>query len=304
MITCICPNPSIDTFVWIDHWTPGEVHRIQREERFPGGKGVHVAMAVAELAEPCQLLGIWGGPTGAWIRDACSDKGIVCAGIETAGWNRTCLTFKSDSEVDESELLGCGPDITEAECEEFLARISELCEPGGQAALSGSWPQGAPSNAYARLITTLQAKGAQTFLDCAGRQLPEALRANPFCVHLNQEEAKAVFGTDTALLSLNTLSEQCALAVVSDGARGAWFKSEQGTVHAHVHVDVAASSVGSGDCMMAGIAVACARHNSLDKIATLATACGAANCLRPELGMINRDDVNRLITACKLEDVS
>ncbi|MDA1043728.1 MAG: 1-phosphofructokinase family hexose kinase [Verrucomicrobia bacterium] len=304
MITCLCPNPSVDTLAWVERWTPGNVHRTQREMRFPGGKGVHVAMALTELGMPCRLYGIWGGLTGEWIKAACREKSILCDGIETEGWNRTCLTFKSDSDLDDTELLGCGPEITQAQFEAFLTQVTSASVGDSLVTLSGSWPSGAPSDAYARLIAAIQTRGGKAFLDCTGKQLVEALKVTPFCVHLNQQEACEVFGTQTPVLSTHALAQHCTLAVVSDGARGAWFKSTDGAYHASLQVETMCSAVGSGDCMMAGVAAACARDATLDDIARLATACGAANCLRHELGMLNRVDVDRLLTKCKVEKLS
>lgn len=48
-ILVVCPNPSIDTYAWIDGFANGVPNRIKREDRYPGGKGLHVAMALAEL---------------------------------------------------------------------------------------------------------------------------------------------------------------------------------------------------------------------------------------------------------------
>ena len=56
MLLAVCPNPSVDYSIWIDSLEPGKVHRATREERYPGGKGVHVAMAAAELGEDVTLL--------------------------------------------------------------------------------------------------------------------------------------------------------------------------------------------------------------------------------------------------------
>jgi tagatose 6-phosphate kinase len=55
------------------------------------------------------------------------------------------------------------------------------------------------------------------------------------------------------------------------------------------------SAVGSGDCLTAGLAVAHDRGHDWRQALRLGVACGAANCLRPELGMIHRADVERLL---------
>src|SRR5687767_13151705 len=111
MIVCVCPNPSIDTLVTIDDLSPGQVHRANKEERFPGGKGVHVALAAAELGCEVTLLAFWAAPTGEWIRQQCESAGVRCAGPQVAGWSRSCITFRSQGRYNETELLGVGPQI-------------------------------------------------------------------------------------------------------------------------------------------------------------------------------------------------
>ena len=71
MILCICPNPSLDKFIWLENIHPGKVNRISRQEWYAGGKGVHVALGIAELGEECAVLGFWGGETGRQVKQFC-----------------------------------------------------------------------------------------------------------------------------------------------------------------------------------------------------------------------------------------
>lgn len=66
MILCLCPNPSIDKFIWVEDFKTGKVNRVKKELSYPGGKGVHVALGIAELEEDCAIIGFWGGPAGKW----------------------------------------------------------------------------------------------------------------------------------------------------------------------------------------------------------------------------------------------
>ncbi|SDD81994.1 tagatose 6-phosphate kinase [Pricia antarctica] len=49
MILAVCPNPSIDTYAWLTVFKKGQANRISGMMEFPGGKGIHVAMALKEL---------------------------------------------------------------------------------------------------------------------------------------------------------------------------------------------------------------------------------------------------------------
>ncbi|MFT7490414.1 MAG: tagatose 6-phosphate kinase [Candidatus Promineifilaceae bacterium] len=304
MIASVCPNPSVDTLIWVSSFEPGQVHRVQREQRFPGGKGVHVAMAVAALESPSTLYGIWGGATGQWIRESCSAMGVSCKGVETEDWNRTCLTFKSETALDDTELLGCGPVVGADVVATFTSEILDCTTSGDAITLSGSWPTGVPDDAYAQLIMRINERGARAFLDCTGNQLTHALAQKPYCVHLNLSEAQAALGTRDPLLSVRALSGHCTLAIVTNGADGAWFGFEGRVVRAQLNVDVSCSAVGSGDCLMAGVTVSSDRGDTFETLVRRGAACGAANCLRPELGMLNKADVDHLFAKCEVEELS
>lgn len=294
MILCVCPNPSIDMRVHLEDFAAGDVNRVMREERFPGGKGVHVALALAELGEPTELLGFWGGPTGAWIRAACEERGISCIGPQVAGWTRTCLTFKCSGPANETELLGCGPGIASEDYHRFKAELrSRLGEARGLC-FSGSWPPGASGNEYAELIVLANEAGVRTFLDTSGDALRQCLASRPYGIHVNRSEAAAVSGVAEPAAAARALAESCEVACVTGGAAGAWFCMGNRGVHAVCRLDAVPSAVGSGDCLLAGMALGSIRGLDLAEMARLAVACASANCLDPRLGMLRKPDVELL----------
>lgn len=295
MILAICPNPSVDTYAWLDGIQPGQVNRIQKEQRFPGGKGVHVALAVAELGEEVSLLGFWGGATGEWIRKTCEARGILCYGPETEAWSRTCVTFKSDNAFDETELLGAGPTIGESDFEKFLRDYEGLIADADAVTLSGSWPKGAPPDGYAQLLRIAHRAGKKTFLDTTGEQLAPALGTRPHVVHMNRTEALDHFREKDIQKSALLLAKTCTYAVVTSGAEGVYIAVDGDIHHAVCPVEKVYSAVGSGDCLLAGIAVALHRKMSVADAARLGAACGAANCIREDLGMFHKKDVERLL---------
>ena len=68
MILCVCPNPSIDTISWVNQVVPAKINRIAKQKEFPGGKGVHVALAIKEIGERSAVIGFWAGASGSWIK--------------------------------------------------------------------------------------------------------------------------------------------------------------------------------------------------------------------------------------------
>ena len=64
--------------------------------------------------------------------------------------------------------------------------------------------------------------------------------------------------------------------------------------HAWVSVPGAAYPVGSGDCLLGGMAAALARGQAMEAALRLGVACGAANTLVAETGWLRREDVDAL----------
>lgn len=295
MILSVCPNPSVDKYLQLPALKAGKVNRSSDEQPFPGGKGVHVALAVNELGEESSLLGFWGGPTGKWIKETCSSHKIDCYGPDIEGWNRTCITINSHSEFDQTEILEQGPAIGKDSIDQFLTNIKTLSTKTMQICISGSWPQGTPDDIYLE-IKKICTDNHQLWIDASAGWLKRAADVHPFGIHINLAEAKALFEAemDPAEYALKLL-DYCKVAAVTNGADGLYLASEEAVYHAACHVDHIISTVGSGDCLLAGLLVAQHRKNNLKEMAIFGAACGTANCIRKDLGMLYKEDAERLM---------
>jgi tagatose 6-phosphate kinase len=301
MMLSICPNPSVDIFVWMDAINAGKVNRAKKEQHFPGGKGVHVALACAELGEEVTLMGFWGGPTGDWIRKECSRYNIRSIGVEVPEWSRTCQSFKSENEYDETEILGVGPEVTGDRQHELEELLEQFLPYVSYVSMSGSWPEGASHSSYARLINICKKHEKPVFLDCSGEQLQYALQEKPYAIHMNATEAGDIFGDMEPEKLAEALGGHCSLAAVTAGKEGLYLTDRTHSVHGKVIVDQCFSAVGSGDCLVAGLLAASLKQMDLDDTARLGVACGAANCLRKDLGMLYKKDVDRLFSQVIIE---
>ena len=83
-------------------------------------------------------------------------------------------------------------------------------------------------------------------------------------------------------------------AVGVDGS-GAW--------HAAVELEQVRNTVGSGDCFLAGMAVALARGEPLHEALRLAVACGAANAAGEETGYVEQRMVDALLGEVRLQRI-
>ncbi len=305
MILSLCPNPSVDSYAWMDTVIPGKTNRISRIKEYPGGKAIHIALAIAELGEESMLYAFWGGACGEWIKNQCLKKGIYINGITLKQNNRKCYTFLSETEsFNNTELLEPGPVLTANNWEAFKLSYKSLIKHTNIICMAGSWPKNAPSNAYAELIQIAKNFGKRTILDCSGKQLQESLVVGFFGLHLNEHEAKSLCGSSTMKDLLKVLDSKVALVALTKGSKGLELFYKGKHIKANVKIDKVISSVGSGDCLTAGIAYAINNNLSPSKIAAYGVACGAANCLNEDLGMLKIEDVNRLLPKVEVKEIT
>jgi tagatose 6-phosphate kinase len=300
MLLAVCPNPSVDTFVWVESLAPGKVHRASREKRYPGGKGIHVALAAAELGEEVTLLGFWGGETGRWIKNECNKRNIHCIGPELKDWSRSCITFKSNGVYDDTELLGCGPEISPAVYLEFKNIFNGHVNNSGVITLSGSWPEGAPSFGYAELIKEAKKFDKPVFLDATGESFQLGLKEKPYAIHLNDAESKELSNLSDMHDIIDHFRQYAELVAITAGKEGLFLGINDELIHGNVDIDRIYSTVGSGDCLTAGLAIGFMKKMDTEKMLKLGVACGGANCLREDLGMLYKHDVEKLLKRIKI----
>jgi fructose-1-phosphate kinase PfkB-like protein len=132
-------------------------------------------------------------------------------------------------------------------------------------------------------------------LDCAGQQLLHGLKAKPYAVHINLTEGKAVLHEELPQTMATHLLQYCAYAAVTAGEKGLYLAHENAVMHAQCSVEKVYSTVGCGDCLVGGLAFAHTQGFDMLQTALMATACGSANCMREELGMLYKKDVDILL---------
>lgn len=306
MILCVCPNPSIDTISWINQILPGEVNRMEKQMEFPGGKGIHVALALEEIDVQCAVMGFWAGSAGHWIKERCIDRKITCYGPEVKGTNRKCYTFRSElsAEWDNTELLEPGPEIEEKDYRLFLEEFKVISQNLDIVSFSGSWPHQCPEVAYKELILIAKNNKNRVILDASGIQLKNALESFPFGLHLNLGEAKALLNTNDIGEILKYLSGYVELIALTNGKEGLYLKYKDKVIHGHITLENVFSTVGSGDCLTAGICYGLRHQMNLEDIARWGVACGAANCIREDLGMLYKKDVDDLLSKIEINELA
>ena len=290
---CLCMAPATDATVRLDRAPrgAGEIFKDADVAETPGGKALNVARWLALRGVRVACGGLLGEendrPFAAEMARVGVDDRFVRVPGETRR-NEAVVWPGGSFKVNQAAFprLADRPEWTDGT---FAERVLAALVPPRRtrrrriAVLSGSLPRGCPASFYADCVRRLKAAGATVVLDASGEAMAQGLAAGPDLVKPNAEECEALVGfvpTTPAGFRRATrlLREKAAHAIVSDGARGAWF---DGSFVPAPRVAVA-DATAAGDTLLAEYCFrAFAEGAAPAAAARWAVAAGSAACTRP-----------------------
>ena len=279
MIVTLTLNPSLDRTVDVPFLERGSVIRALAGHVDPGGKGVNVARALLANGFEARAILPVGGRVGQRLVALLEAEGVVMTPVEVGSDTRSNLTL-SEPDGTVTKINEAGGALSDGEIECLADAVLLTSGAADWVVASGSLPPATPTNVYARLVTRLAAHGVRLAVDTSGPALAEAVTAGAALVKPNREELSEAVGWGVwsladAIKAAECLRQEGAQSVlVSLGPDGAVLVDEDGAVHGLCPVDVPRSSVGAGDCLLAGFLAAGARGE--DALATAVRWAAAA----------------------------
>ena len=300
MILTVSLNPAVDKTCEIESIQPGTVNRLKSAVSVAGGKGINVTKILRQFHMPVMAVGFLGGSGGKLIEDAMEELGVECHFTRIKGQTRTNVNILAeDGSV--TELLEPGPVIREKELEEFRKQFSgclELCE---MAVLSGSVPEGVPTDIYRQLIEECHRNGVKVILDTSGEALREAVPAMPDLLKPNLKELESLIGKkiDTRKVfaeEVNRLCEQVGKLVISLGSEGLFYVDEDRDIYQAAKEVNVVNTVGCGDTVVASLCMSEVAGDDADTALQKAAALAAANASTRENGQIPMETYLELLS--------
>jgi 1-phosphofructokinase family hexose kinase len=196
--------------------------------------------------------------------------------------------------------------LGQAERDALLLDFRRSVDESDLVVISGSVPRGFPTTVYAELVEYVRGMGKRCLVDASGEAMRHAVHAKPFMVKPNRDEISEWVGhpvadIDDAASAVLALRDQgIAMPVVTMGGLGAVVADDGGVWHARLDAGQVRNSVGSGDCFLAGMAVAMQRHMPPEHALRLGMACGVANTQSEETGFVERRTVESLLPAVEV----
>lgn len=291
MIYTVTLNPSIDYVVYMNgEVQPGAVNRIQKDRKFPGGKGINVSRILSQLSIENKALGFIGGFTGKFIEDTLEKEMIQTEFVQVDEDTRINVKVKSSNET---EINGPGPHISSIKAEELINQLSELTK-DDVVVLSGSKPAGLSESYYQEIIEKLVQSGTQFVVDTTGKELQDSLASKPLMIKPNNHELEELYNVsieteaDMIFYGKKLVEEGAQNVIISMAEKGAMLFTETGVYHGKAPKGNLKNSVGSGDSMVAGFTGIFAKTNDSLEAFKYGIACGSATAFEEDLATIDK----------------
>ena len=285
MIYTVTLNPSIDYIVHVDDLKIGEVNRMKKDLKLPGGKGINVSRILKRIAVENEALGFLGGFTGNFIADWLKQENISQRFTKIEDDTRINIKLKAESET---EINGLGPAITPSDIADLKAQLSKV-EKGDIVVLSGSAPASLPNGFYQELIQLVKANQAEFVIDTTGQDLMNALVNEPLLVKPNNHELAEAYQTtfnsiaDIVPYGKKLLTAGAKNAIISMAGDGALLITNDGVYQSNVLKRPLKNSVGAGDSMIAGFIGEYSQNKDAIAAFKWGVACGSATAFSDDL---------------------
>lgn len=309
MITTVTLNVSIDKAYKIKGCVEsGKVIRVLECNNTAGGKGLNVSRVASLCGEEVLATGFVGGHCGALAEELLEKDNIKNKFTHVKSETRSCINILDENNVS-TEFLEKGESISDEEINAFLDDFDKIIEDSNVIAISGSAPQGVPTNIYTTLINMIKAKNKKVILDASGDLLKEGIKALPTMIKPNSEEMEnllnvSINNEEEVIKNAIKLHESgIELVVVSLGSDGALLVCKEGVYHGKPPKIEVVNTVGCGDSMVAAFAVAMERgYSNIDSL-KYAISISAANAMTFSTGSFNSEDVDNIFENTQINKI-
>ena len=305
IITTVTLNPALDEAVRLDRFMLGATNRTALEALDPGGKGVNASRVMLRMGRETIALGFVGGVTGDLLREKLDAERLLHAFDEVEELTRLNVMIYEREGGRRTRLYLPGPHVCSDRVAALKTRLAQAPS-GGYVVFGGSVPPGLPTDIYGDLVRWLATRGVHCIVDTSGSALAQVLEAKPALIKPNVEEAAEVLGrplqNDDEILggALELQRRGAQRVVISQGADGAIGVGPDGWWKARPPKIESLSTVGSGDSMVAGLAIALSEGGDLKEGLLLGTATGCATAVERGTKLCSRAEVDRLLSGVQV----
>jgi 1-phosphofructokinase len=257
LISTVTLNPSLDRTLEVPSLTRGNTTRSTSFRIDAGGKGINVSKALSLFGYQTACVYPAGGVEGAEITRILDNFQIAQHVVPIAGSNRVNISVvEPDGTV--TKINEPGPALSKKEMDLLLLESISAANWGNYLVASGSLPRGVDHSIYGIILNSVKELKVKVVIDTSGDALKAAVQSKPYLIKPNIEELQELCGKrfrtfgEVVAAAKALVAQGVGSLLVSLGEDGAIYIDDERVVHGEVKVDAVKSSVGAGDCLLAG----------------------------------------------------
>ena len=335
-ILTVTLNTAIDRVLEVEGFAVG-AHLPARElSRFPAGKGVNLSRALARIGRDNIATGFVGSEDAdsfEQLLKAASPGRANCQLLSVRGRTRENITILDRINHTDTHIRTAGYELSRNDVQRIISKIGLLTREGSIIVISGSLPSGMTVANLDTLIYMAIGGRAKVVLDLEGKLLAQCSSVElavageedepppsvegersrmVWMVKPNRQELADALGLEKLegerqlLEAGRRLTRRVSWVVLTLGAQGAILFGREGTWRGWCEVDPdqVVSTVGCGDCLLAGVLDAQAAGAEPEEVLRNGIAVATANALRPGVAEFDADLVHRTYAVTRIEAVT
>jgi 6-phosphofructokinase 2 len=293
-------NPAVDKSTQFAGIVAEQKIRCEKPHFDAGGGGINVSKAIKRLGGDSSAFFTSGGHTGSLLEDLIKAEGIDYQAIKTNSWTRENF-IAVDTTTNAQYRFGMpGDEILSHEVEQILEIINQ--QKADFIVASGSIPNGAGEDFYAKIAQIAQKNNSKFVLDTSGDALKMAVDSGVYLLKPNIGELAKLLNVES--LEMNDVDDAalelihkkgCEIVAVSMGPQGALLVTKDICKMIPAPMVQKKSTVGAGDSMVGGMVWALANGKNPIEAVQLGVACGSAATMNEGTQLFKKNDVERLL---------
>ena len=301
-ILTVTANPALDLSTEAPAVIPDRKLRCTEPLVHPGGGGVNVSRAIANLGGASRALVAHGGPTGQALVALIEAEGLSVESLGVPHPTRQSVSVREAATGLQYRFMMPGPPWTAQDAEAARDALLGAVEDGALVVPSGSLPPGLSVEFFLDLVPEVAARGGRMILDTSGAALIRAARARAglYVLRMDTVEAEELTGrhlTSVEEIAAITTSLREAgaaeIVMVAAGADGNVIDTGAWRGLCRPPLVVAHSKIGAGDSFVGAFAMALERGDDPVTACAWGTAAAASAVREPGTRLCQRADTER-----------
>jgi 1-phosphofructokinase family hexose kinase len=310
MILTINLNPCIDKSIWVPMNELGKFIHASNLTMIAGGKANNVSRVLKKFGYDTVALNLLGQEEGEIVRQLLAGEGIPCSVVKIEARTREVFTVVENETYAQTVYFGPSPIVSRTEKAMLMESYTELVKKSELVVVAGSSPCEIVDDVAYEMILQAKQLSIKTILDTRDQALKQGVLAVPYALKPNLAEVEILL--DKKITNQKGLCEALdwfenlgvTLSIISLGAKGAIVRYLGKTFQATPPKVKVVNPVGSGDALVAVLAIAIVDHLDIEQTIQQSIAASASNANVWEAGNITREQVLDLVPQIQIKEIS